>query len=477
MTNVTRTILITFSDHTVFRNLFLFPGGFFDQLRERLASDKGTRVVFLMRTRDKEKYDAMFDTDLKDRLIACYADAPARTTSLRKLFRFFYAYFVFTDTTKILVTIGMRVGEPPAASNKLLTPVRWLIAHTVGKMTFMRRRFVPWLFSKIYEHDRTFKDVFDVYKPDLVFSAHIYGDYDAHVLAEARRRGIRTVGMPSGWDHVDKYFLPFHVDRLFVPSEQVATHAMKFQGYSRSEISITGYPHFDFFTSKRAEMPREEILKRFSLPPGSRYIFYVSGSSYCPDEPDIIEQVLQWIEEGVFGPDIRLVLRPYLGSRSKDREFDEKKFKRIATHPKVVYYDHKSWDTLEGSIVFMNLMRHAAAVMCVYSSVFLEAAIFGSPLVATPFDGHHVRPYSRSIRRFSDFEHFKEVLEVGAIRETYSFGELKKALVEYLKDPSIDQKKRERMRREVCAISDGRASARLLDAVFAAVPEVRAGTL
>jgi hypothetical protein len=465
-----KTILITFSVHNVFRNLFLFPGGFFEQLKAELPKHKDLQIVFLLREREATKghdeYERLLKTMSANQVTIVYADAPGRTTLIRKVFRFFYAYLVFTNTTKILVTIGMRPEEPPAASNKLLTPLRWFIARVLGKSELVRQKLVPWLFQKIYQNERPFREIFETYKPDLLFSAHIYGDYDAHVIAEAKRQGVRTSAMPSGWDHVDKYFLPFHVDRLFVPSIQVANHAKQFQSYTDKELVITGYPHFDYFVSEAAKMREEELLNILKLPKGSKFIFYVSGSAYCPDEPDIIEKVLNWIEEGLFGPNMYLVVRPYLGSRSKDKEFDEKKFKRIATHKNVVYFDTKPWTILEDSRIFLNVMRHSAIVMCVYSSVFLEAAIFDRPLVATPFDGYKIRPYTRSIRRFSDFEHFKEVLDVGAIREVKNFDELKTTLLEYLADPNIDHDKREKMREEVCAVLDGSASRRLLSGIL-----------
>src|SRR3989338_8550464 len=349
-----KTVFITFSVHTTLRNLFLFPGGFFDQLKTAIKKNPKLRVVFILRPRDKEKYEALLKTASENQIAIRYVDAPSLRTPLQKIFRFFYAYLLFTDTTRILTTMGMRVEEPPAASARFLTPLRILIARTFGRSRFVRRRVVPWLFIRIFRN-RPFQKIFDEFKPDLVFATHIYGDYDAFVLAEAYRRGVKTAGMPAGWDHVDKYFLPFHLGRLFVPSPQVASHAVRFQGYEKDELVITGYPNFDFLVDPKSEISRLDILSKFNLSPSSRYILYVSGSAYCPDEQDIIEKIVSWISAGEFGGEMYLVLRPYLGSRSKDRAFDEKKFARLQNHPRVIYYDEKSWDTLEDSKIFLNL--------------------------------------------------------------------------------------------------------------------------
>ena len=464
-----RTILITFSAHTVLRNLFLFSGGFFDQLKKVQIEDKNLRIVFLLRARDRVKYHEMLRTAPHAQTFIRCEDIPSKRTMLQKIFRFFYAYLVFTDTTRILTTIGMRVEEPPAASNVLLTPLRLIIAKTFGRMDFVKKKVVPYLFGYVF-YKRPFEKIFNEFNPDLVFVTHIYGDYDAYVLSEAKRRVIKTVGMPSGWDHIDKYFLPFQVDKLFVPSEQVASHAENFQGYERKNLEVTGYTQFDYFVDPKFHLPREKMLRMFNLPPDAKYILYVSGSAYCPDEPDVIEKALEWINDGAFGRDVYLILRPYLGSRSKDKAFDEQKFSRLIKNPRVVYYDKKSWDSAEDSEIFINLMKHASVVMCVYSTVFLEAAVYDRPLVAAKFDGYHIRAYRRSIRRFSDFEHFKEVLQVGAIKEAHTFDELKKAITDYIKNPSLDGEKREIMRKTVCSFLDGQAAKRLLDGMLKEVP-------
>jgi hypothetical protein len=467
-TKQTKTIFVSFSVHNVYRNLFLFPNGFFDQLKTLLIRRPDLRFVFLLRARDREKYASLIESGPAGQSILEVVDIPSQKSTLQKLFRFFYAYLTYTNTTRILTTMGMRIDEPPGASNRSLSLIRSGIAFTFGKSIYFKKRLIPKLHETIFP-ERPFRQLFDTYQPDLVFATHIYGEYDTYLLREARFSGVRTVAMPSGWDHIDKYFLPIEADTLLVPSQQVLEHAVKFQSYDRDRIVITGYPHFDFLTSQEAFMPRKEVLSTCGFPPDSRYILYVSGSAYCPDEPDIIEKVANWIDDGSLSPDTHLVIRPYLGSRSKDKEFDQKKFARLTTRSKIYYYDTKSWDTIADSIFFANLMRHASVVMCVYSTVFLEASLYDRPLLAATFDGYHKRPYHRSIRRFADFEHFKDVLSLGAIKQVFDFPALKSALRAYLADDTLDAPAREMFRRETCYMLDGKASSRILDLIVKSV--------
>ncbi|MES2953224.1 MAG: hypothetical protein V4674_01565 [Patescibacteria group bacterium] len=460
-----KTIFISFSAHTVLRNLFLFPGGFWDQCKAYGRTHPEVRFVVLMRKRDIPKYEYLFGGLSKDQFVLEIADVPNPRTVLQRLFRFLYAYLLYTNTTNILTTMGMRQDDPPAVGNRLLAPVRMALAFLGKTVPMIRKKLVPYLHARI-NPERPFADLFKKYSPKVVFGTHVYGLFDAYLIREARLQGVRSVAMPSGWDHIDKYNLPFQSDLLLVPSPQVRDHAIRFQGYDPEAVEVTGYQHFDYFISKDAYMPREELAKHLPALSSGKYILYVSGSAYCPDEPDIIEEILGWVKEGAFGPDVKLVVRPYLGSRSKDRAFDEAKFARLADDPYVFYYDTKSWDTLLDGNIFLNLIRYAEVVMCVYSTVFLEAALFDRPLVAAPFDGYAKRPLRRSIRRFADFEHFREVLDTGAIKEAYSFPELRTALTDYFNNPSLDADKRERMRKEACYLLDGKASERTLQIVI-----------
>ncbi len=466
-----KTIFISFSAHTVFRNLFLFPGGFWDQCKEYAREHSDVRFVVLMRGRDIPKYEYLFADLSKEQIVLESVDVPNPRTIFQRLFRFLYAYLLYTNTTNILTTMGMRQDDPPAVGNRLLAPLRMFLAFLGKEIPSIRKKLVPYLHALI-NPERPFQELFSRYNPKIVFGTHVYGLFDAYLIREARLRKVRSVAMPSGWDHIDKYNLPFQSDLLLVPSPQVREHAIRFQGYDPSAVEVTGYQQFDYFISKKAYMSREELTKNLPGLSNGKYILYVSGSAYCPDEPDIIEEILRWVKEGAFGPGVKLAVRPYLGSRSKDRAFDEAKFARLSKDPDVFYYDTKSWDTLLDGDIWLNLIRYAEVVMCVYSTVFLEAVLFDRPLVAAPFDGYAKRPLRRSIRRFADFEHFKEVLDTGAIRQAYSFPELRMALVNYFNDPLLDAEKREVMRNEACYLLDGKASQRTLEMLIREMEKV-----
>lgn len=464
-----KTLFFSLSSSDVFKNFFFFPDGVFDKIKKFLKEDNNWRVVFVMPANKAKNYESDLTEELKDGLGKQWFLESIKTLDFRntiqKLFCFFYSYLVFTGTTKTLATMGMRPEDAPGASRRILTPLKILIANTFGKSKFIKIKVIPYLYQKIFTNN-PFSSLFEKYQPNKIFAPNLFNRFDMEFLAEAKKRGIKTVGMVTGWDHFDKYFLPFQVDILLAQSEQVKGFATRYQAYNLNKVFVVGYPYFDFIVRNNYFKKRDDVLKDLNFPPDSKYILYIAGSMYCPDEPDIIETLINWADEDKFGCDLRLVIRPYPGGRGKDRAFDEQKFNSFKNHPKVSFQMGKFWGNLEKTAHFLNIMRHADAVIAIYSTAILEAAVFDKPLLTISFDGYHKRPFSRSVKRFETREHFKDVLKSEALKKATSFEELFNFLNDYLRNPELDKEKRETLRKELICKLDGLTSERVFSYLF-----------
>ncbi|MDP3779174.1 MAG: hypothetical protein Q8R30_03990 [bacterium] len=460
-----KTIFISISSVGAYRNLFLFPGSFFTQLKEFLRDHREYRAVILVPQREYEKYPHLFKEGYNELFFVEGIPVSISKGFIQRFFYFFYSYLLYTDTTAVLATMGMRPDEPPAGGKGkyLLGPLKRMIARTIGRSDWVRLHAVPFLFVRIFS--RPFKSVFEKYEPDLVFASHLYGWFDTHMLAEATRMGVKTMGMPAGWDHLDKYYLPFHVDRLLAPSNGVRDAGIKFQSYASKDISVIGYPHFDFIASKSWAISRHDVLKELGLPADAKIVLYVSGSFYCPDEPDIIKEMAEWAERGELEGNVYFVIRLYPSGRS-NRDFDEQKFEKLKSIPRISFYRPEVWTDIKTTELLLNIMLHADVVIQVYTTVALEATVLGRPLLSTPFDGYQQRSDYRSIRRFEKFEHFQDVIKSGALLRAYSFDQLREYLNRYLKDPSYLAREREQLCRDQCGPLDGKASRRVLEEIL-----------
>lgn len=463
--NGVKTVFFTISSPLVYRNLFFFPGSVFDKSKKLVFENKDLRFVFLVQKKDFEKYTNFLKDNLGENFLIEAVKISAPITFLEKLFYFFYSYFIYTGTTRTLATLGVRPDEPPAGGKMWLAPIKIFIAQTFGKSVFLRKKIIPWLYPKIFNR-RSFAELFLKYNPSLVFAAHIYGQYDIQLLTEAKRCGVKTLGMASNWDHFDKYYLPIRPDFLLAQSEQVKDFALKYQSYEPRQISIIGYPHFDFIMDKSYTVSREQILKELGFPPEAKFILYVSGSAYCSDEPDTIEKILEWADKNEFGVNTYLVIRPYLGGRGADKDFDQQKFNRFEEHPRVRFYKKEFWGDLPKSIQFFNIMRHADAVISIYSTIVIEAAALDKPLVGIGFDGYKKRPFHQSVKRLMIREHFQDVLNFGAVRTAKSFDELKNILKNYFTNPSLDREARVHMMQRLARGADGKSGDRVVEHIL-----------
>src|SRR3989344_5021532 len=288
MMNRTKVIFFTLSSAGVYRNLFFFPESVFNKLKNLVGTREDIKIVLLTYDAYYDKFVSNFSGIKNKNFIIEKETIPAKKTKLQKIFYFFYSYLIYTKTTEMLATMGLRPDEPPAGGRRYLYPVKKIIALTFGRSHFFKTKTIPFLY-KLFFKERPFTKVIDKYHPDLIFTPHIYGQFDVRFLAEAKRRKIKTVGMAAGWDHLDKYFLPFQPLKLLAQSNHIYEMALKYQCYNPEQLEIVGYPHLDFVSDSKYAVSRAEFLKSMDMPISARYILYISGSAHCPDEPDVIE--------------------------------------------------------------------------------------------------------------------------------------------------------------------------------------------
>ncbi|TSC76695.1 MAG: hypothetical protein G01um101433_722 [Parcubacteria group bacterium Gr01-1014_33] len=462
-----RTIFFSFSAEPVWKTLFFFEGSVCEKLAAWTRQNPEARVIFVMPTGYAGKYGEGLQKHLHERCGIAHIPFIKKQTFLERSFRFFYSYFVYTGTTRIMATIGIRPDEPPGGGpfKKYLGPLKWLISRTFGRSDFFRKVFVPYFYYHVFR-GRPFQELFEKYKPDLIFASNIINQFDTALVAEAKRQGVPTMGMSTNWDHYDKYYLPMQTDTLLVQSDQMKDFAIRYQWYDPKCLSLTGYPHLDFVSREGHTLSRAEVLEGLRLPPDARYIVYASSSAYCKDEPDIIEEILKWIAEKRLPQNLYVVIRPYAGVRKWDREVEEEKFDRFEGYSHARIFRGQFWGDAQKSNFSMNVLHKADVVLAVYTTMAIEAAVLGRPLIAPTFDGYAgKRPFSKSVRRFAIREHFRDVVKTGALKPAYTFDQLYTYLSEYLKDPMLDAEKRQALIERVCYLTDGNASERIFQRI------------
>ena len=386
---------------------------------------------------------------------------------VQKLFHFFYAFLIFTGSTKVLATFGARADIPPAGGSRHMWFFKSLVANTFGRSLFVKRRLTPQLFKIIFRK-RPYKQLFDKYQPDLVMAPAVAFFPDIELVSEAQRRGIKTVGMAMNWDHLNKYYIPVHTDWLLVQNEPMRREAINWHAYYSEQIVLVGFPQFDMYAyPDKYLVSKEQFKKDFGLEGVEKIILFISGAAYSLDEPDVIKEISKWVSEGKFGSNTKILVRPYVVARDIERERD--KYKQLENDTNIVFNWQKRSDSLESKKNFMSMLAYSDVIISIFSTTAIESAIFDKPTITIGFDGYKKRPYHQSIVRLEDMSHFRNVLETGSVKVVRSFPDLEKTLALYLENPAIDTMARKVLVAKMCYKNDGRASKRIADFILSKV--------
>jgi CDP-glycerol glycerophosphotransferase (TagB/SpsB family) len=116
--------------------------------------------------------------------------------------------------------------------------------------------------------------------------------------------------------------------------------------------------------------------------------------------------------------------------------------------------------------VMISSFSHAAVNVNVASTVTLDSSIFDRPVVNIAFDSEPTRSNSYSVRRFyKRTDHYKQVVETGAVDVVWKPKDLMPALARALRNPEERAKERRRLIELECGQVDGRSGRRLADAL------------
>ena len=438
-----KTIFISIPNAIAHRNYALFERSVLDLL----ACDKNIRTVVLSRRGILPELLEKFR--YSENVVVEEYDESQKKNFIQRVFIFFYSYLIFTPTTKLVSSYGVRSDRPRPLVRFWNYPIKLFIANVLGKSGYIKESLVPRLYTLIF-NKRSYGYLFDKYKPDAVFLTNICTwPQDLEFLVEARLRSVRAVGMVANWDHLSKYYVPFRPDKLLVWSNPIKNEALKYQGYKQENIKIVGAPYVDFFLDKNNIMSRSEFLAKVNFPADSKVITFCSQGPYSLDGPDLVDMILNWIKAGDLPKNLRVIIRPHPhGFRESE------KYLQFKESP-LVYIDVlEKLSSMPYALNYLNVLYHADIVLTTYSTIAAESTIFDRPTVIASFDGYKQRPIFQSVRRHRNFTHFQHILSFGAILVAESPKQLLESLKTYLASPEKERRERLLLREEIFGYTD-----------------------
>jgi hypothetical protein len=216
-------------------------------------------------------------------------------------------------------------------------------------------------------------------QPDLVVATPVLypGSREQDAVAAAKAAGIPTAAMVLSWDNLTSKGT-YHVlpDRLIVWNEAQRREAVEWHGFPSDRIVALGAPVFDYLFEE--ERPaRDEVARELGIGPNEPYVVYAVSSRLGMGTGGETELARSFAEElRKLRWDDRtptVVVRPH----PKNAEGIRAALGTVAIVTREAFPDsprERAW--LHG------LLAHAAAVVGLNTSLFIESAIVGTPVVA-----------------------------------------------------------------------------------------------
>ncbi|OGF69639.1 hypothetical protein A3C75_03290 [Candidatus Giovannonibacteria bacterium RIFCSPHIGHO2_02_FULL_44_31] len=340
----------------------------------------------------------------------------------------------------------------------------WLL----GKFYWWRNflRYLYWLAP-----NARFKKIFENIKPDLVFCPTLI--YDEYLLLKtAKKKGIKTLGMISSWDNFySKTFLRVYPDYLLVQTNYLKSLANNLADYPLEKIAVTGVPQYDRYFSKSGVVSREEFIKSLGGNPGKKLILYAfSGKMGITVDFEMLDILSMAFKEGKISKSTQVLVRPYpKNDFSPERVLKTRERFGFLVRPVAGHIGggKGNWEFEEESLAFLlNSLAHADVIINMYSTFFIEGAIFDKPLIAVAFDGHQRLDYWNSARRFFDWDHLADIKKSGGISIVKSPEELMSAINSCLGNPNFLSEGRKKIVSQQAGFYDGNSAKRIAENIL-----------
>jgi hypothetical protein len=218
----------------------------------------------------------------------------------------------------------------------------------------------------------------------------------------ARRLGIPVGACVMSWDHLSSK-APIHIvpDRVLVWNDVQRDEAVRLHGVPPDTVVVTGAQCYDRWFEAAPSRDRATLLRDLGLEPGRPLILYAASAMSPAPEPPEPAFVREWIRALRKGDDERLRRASVLVRPHPERAGEWAGFETEGLGPVAVRAGAAGG---EGRAEYLDTLIHCDAVVGICTTVFLEAAIVGRPVLTVlhePFRVHQ-----------SAMAHFNYLVEV-----------------------------------------------------------------
>jgi hypothetical protein len=309
--------------------------------------------------------------------------------------------------------------------------------------------------------------MFKTLQPALVFNgSHVHSDVAIQAVQAAQWLGIPTAAFIFSWDNLTSQgrIMPPY-EYYLVWNEAIRNQLLQIYDSVRPEqVFVTGTPQFDFHFRREFRWTREEFCTHVGADPQRPIVLYATGmANHMPGEPYMVERIACILAEMTDLGRPQLLVRVY----PKDRtgRFEELKRQRSdILFPEVPW--EAAWLTprIEDSYLLTNMLRHSAVGINIASTISLELCMFDKPVINLGYNPPHVDKDDVDFSRYYEFDHYRPLVETGAVALAKSESELRVMLRKALTEPQMGSKQRQALIKDMFGHTlDGYSGLRVAD--------------
>jgi hypothetical protein len=229
-------------------------------------------------------------------------------------------------------------------------------------------------------------------------------------------------------------------------------------------VFVTGTPQFDFHFRSEFYVGREEFCESVGADPQRPIVFYATGmANHMPGEPELVEGIADMLLAADESVRPQLLVRVY--PKDQTGRFDDLKKRRPdILFPKIEWEPEWLTPKYEDSYALVNTLRHCAVGINVASTVSLELCMFDKPVINVGYNPPSVPEGELSYARYYEFDHYKPVVDSGAVKVARSEREMSELIFDSLDNPAKgSSERRELIRRMFGDTLDGKSSIRVAE--------------
>jgi hypothetical protein len=303
--------------------------------------------------------------------------------------------------------------------------------------------------------------------PSLVFNgSHVHSRVATQAVQAAQWLGIPTATFIFSWDNLTsqgRIMLPY--DYYLVWNETLRDQLLEIYDSIRPEqVFVTGTPQFDFHFQSKFYWSREEFCSKVGADPSRPIVLYSTGmANHMPGEPQIVEGIADMLKGMSDLGSPQLLVRVY--PKDLTGRFEDLKRRRPdILFPPVPW--EAAWLTpkFEDSYLLSNTLRHAQVGINVASTIALELCMFHKPVLNVGYNPPGVNREELDYSRYYEFDHYRPIVESGAVRVAKTEGEMQELLRQALSEPQRDANHRQALLTKMFGQTlDGRSGGRVAE--------------